>query len=59
MRGAFVVVIRKASQDPSSLLEGSIEEVDTGNPFQFRSGEDLLQFLRKRFAESGQKECSE
>ncbi len=59
MRGAFVVQLRKASQDPAGLLEGSVEEVDTGKPYQFRSDEELLQFLRKRFAESIQKEGSE
>ena len=59
MRGAFVVQLRKASQDPAGLLEGSVEEVDIGRPYQFRSEEELLQFLRRRFAESSQKEGSE
>ena len=59
MRGAFVVVLRKAGQDLSGPLEGSVEEVDTGNPYQFRSAEDLLQFLRRRFAESGQVESGQ
>ncbi len=59
MRGAFVVQLRKASQDPAGLLEGSVEEVDLGKPYQFRSEKELLQFLRKRFAESSQKEGSE
>jgi hypothetical protein len=59
MHGAFVVVLRKAGQDLTGPLEGWVEEVDTGNPYQFRSVEELLQFLRRRFAESGQKEGSE
>ena len=58
MRGAFVVQLRKASHEPAGLLEGSVEEVDMGRPYQFRSQEELLQFLRSRFAESTQKEGS-
>jgi hypothetical protein len=56
MRGAFVVQLRKASQDPTGLLEGLVEEVDTGKQYQFHSEEELLQFLRRRFAEIARKE---
>ena len=59
MRGAFVVQLRNASRDPAGLLEGSVEEVDTGQPYQFHSAEELLEFLRGRFAESDRKEGSE
>jgi hypothetical protein len=35
-------------------MEGSVEEVDTGNLAHFRSVEELIGFLRERFAESCQ-----
>jgi hypothetical protein len=59
MRGAFVVRLRTASEEPAGPIEGSVEEVDTGEPYRFRSEEELLQFLRLRFAESRPKEGSE
>lgn len=34
-------------------IEGSVEEVDTGKQFQFRSEGELIAFLRERFAETG------
>jgi hypothetical protein len=50
MRGAFVVQLRKAAQ--GSQLEGSVEEVDTGKQAKFRSENELIEFLRERFAHS-------
>lgn len=47
MRGAFIVQLRKAT--PGSL-EGSIEEVDTGEQAKFHSESELIGFLRERFA---------
>jgi hypothetical protein len=50
MRGAFVVQLRKAT--PGSQLEGSVEEVDTGKQIRFLSENDLIGFLRERFAQT-------
>jgi hypothetical protein len=50
MRGAFVVQLRKAT--PGSQLEGSVEEVDTGEQIRFLSENDLIGFLRERFAQT-------
>jgi hypothetical protein len=35
-------------------MEGSVEEVDTGKQSQFRSEDELIRFLRERFAETCQ-----
>jgi len=59
MRGAFVVRLRTASEEAAGPIEGLVEEVDTGEPYRFSSGEELLQFLRLRFAESCRKEGME
>lgn len=48
MRGAFVVQLRKVTQD--SQLEGEVEEVDTGEQAKFLSGNELIEFLRERLA---------
>jgi hypothetical protein len=53
MRGAFVVHLRKAKQGIPNQMEGSVEEVDTGKQFHFRSEDELIVFLRERFAETG------
>jgi hypothetical protein len=50
MRGAFVVQLRKVTQD--SQLEGVVEEVDTGRQAKFRSEHELIDFLRQRFAQA-------
>jgi hypothetical protein len=50
MRGAFVVQFRKASQGKAGQMEGSVEEIDTGKHCQFRSEDELIGFLRGRFA---------
>ena len=52
MRGAFVVQLKSADQPVPGHLEGSVEEVDTGKQAHFRSGDELLRFLRERLAES-------
>jgi hypothetical protein len=55
MRAAFVVQLqkpRRAETGETGQLEGSVEEVDTGKQCRFRSGEELIQFLRERFAET-------
>jgi hypothetical protein len=54
MRGAFVVQLKTAGQGTAGRMEGSVEEVDTGNLAHFRSVEELIGFLRERFAESCQ-----
>ena len=55
MRGAFVVQLRSAGRGIACGLEGSVEEVDTGKEFHFRSEEELITFLRDCFAESCQR----
>ena len=52
MRRAFVVQFRKASQCMGGQMEGLVEEVDTGNQRHFRSEDELIEFLRERFAET-------
>jgi len=52
MRGAFVVQLRKVSQGSAGQVEGSVEEVDTGKQSRFCSTDELLEFLRERFAET-------
>ena len=44
----------KASQDMAGQMEGSVEEVDTGKQSQFHTEDELIGFLRERFAESCQ-----
>ena len=55
MRGAFVVQIRNAGRGIACGMEGSVEEVDTGKEFHFRSEDELITFLRDRFTESCQR----
>jgi hypothetical protein len=52
MRGAFVVQVRKVTE--GSRLEGVVEEVDTGKQAKFLSEEELIEFLRERFAQRQQ-----
>ena len=47
-----MVQLSKASQTVPSQMEGSVEEVDTGSQFHFRSQDELIVFLRERFAET-------
>jgi hypothetical protein len=49
MRGAFVVQLRKVPQ--GSQLQGVVEEVDTGTQARFLSENELIEFLRQRFAQ--------
>ena len=53
MRGAFVVQLWKVSQDTVGLMEGSVEEVDTGHQAHFRSHGELIAFMRERFGKTG------
>ena len=48
MRGAFVVQLQNTN--PDLQFEGLVEEVDSGLQVRFRSGAELLSFLRERFA---------
>jgi hypothetical protein len=50
MRGAFVVQLRKLTQD--NHLEGVVEEVDTGEQTKFLSEDELIEFLWERFADA-------
>ena len=52
MRGAFVVQLRKPGQDVAGQIEGSVEEVDSGKQLHFRSPDELIAFLRERFAQA-------
>jgi hypothetical protein len=52
MRRAFVVQLREAGQGAADRMEGSVEEIDTGKQYHFRSEDGLIRFLRERFAES-------
>jgi hypothetical protein len=48
MQGAFVVCLGNQGEQSREELEGSIEEVDSGKSLRFRSGEELIEFLRSR-----------
>lgn len=43
--------LRKAGHVVAGQMEGSVEEVDTGKQLEFRSQDELIVFLRERFAE--------
>ena len=49
MRGAFVVQLGPESQPSKGRFEGWVEEVDSCTELRFRSGEELLEFIGKRF----------
>lgn len=51
MRGAFVLRVNTAHQVIAGQIEGSVEEVDTGTEFRFRSERELIGYLRERVAE--------
>ena len=48
MQGAYVVHLGAPDKQSHEELEGRIEEVDTGKSLRFRSGGELIQFLRER-----------
>ena len=47
-----MVQFLKASQCMGGQMEGLVEEVDTGNQHHLRSEDELIEFLRERFAET-------
>jgi hypothetical protein len=49
MKCAFVVRLGRKTKPSEGQFEGSVEEVDTGKELQFRSRDELLSFLGKRF----------
>jgi hypothetical protein len=49
MRGAFVVQLGPESQPSKGHFEGWVQEVDSCTELRFRSGEELLEFIGKRF----------
>jgi hypothetical protein len=50
MRGAFVIRLSLETQPDNNRFEGWAEEVDSGEEIKFRSAEELLRFLGRRFA---------
>jgi len=48
------VQLSNASQTVAGQLEGLAEEVDTGKQIRFHSQDELIVFLRERFADSCQ-----
>ena len=56
MRGAFVVQIRRVSPETAGPMEGTVEEVDSGDQVYFRSEDELIRFLRRRVARKGSDE---
>jgi hypothetical protein len=48
MQGAYLVRIGAHGQQGQEELAGRVEEVDSGRSLRFRSGEELLEFLRRR-----------
>ena len=49
MRGTFVVRLGAETEPEQTHFEGFVEEVDSGMELRFRSTDQLLQFLAKRF----------
>ena len=49
MRLAFVVRLGTDTRPSKGLLEGWVEEVDSGTELRFRSSDELLNFLGERF----------
>ena len=49
MRGAFVVQLGPETRPTEGQFEGWVEEVDSGTELRFRSGEELLEFIAKRY----------
>lgn len=49
MRLAFVVRLGNDTQPAEGLFEGWVEEVDSSTEVRFRSTEELLKFLGRRF----------
>lgn len=49
MRGAFVVQLSRESRPSDGRFEGWVQEVDSCTELRFRSGEELLEFIAKRF----------
>jgi hypothetical protein len=52
MQDAFVVRLSKATD--GSRLVGSVEEVDTGKQARFVTENELIEFLRERFAQTAE-----
>jgi hypothetical protein len=48
MQGAFLVRFGAHRQQDHEELAGRVEEVDSGRSLRFRSGDELLEFLRNR-----------
>jgi hypothetical protein len=49
MRAAFVLQLGPETKPEEGRFEGWIEEVDSGTALRFRSAEELLKFLGRRF----------
>jgi hypothetical protein len=49
MRGAFLIRLGRDTKPADGRFEGWVEEVDSGEEFRFRSSEELLRFLGRRF----------
>jgi hypothetical protein len=49
MRGAFVVQLGPETKPANGRFEGWVQEVDSCNELRFRSSEELLKFLGRRF----------
>jgi hypothetical protein len=53
MQGAYVVRLGAHRLQNQEEIAGRIEEVDSGRSQRFRSGEELLAFLRARQQDAG------
>ena len=49
MRGAFLIRLGRQTKPAAGRFEGWVEEVDSGKELRFRSSEELLRFLGRRF----------
>ena len=48
MQGAYLVSMGTHGQQGDEEFAGRVEEIDSGRSIRFRSGEELLVFLRER-----------
>ncbi len=49
MQAAFLIRLGRDTKPAEGRFEGWVEEVDSGEELRFRSSEELLRFLGRRF----------
>jgi hypothetical protein len=57
--GAFVLQLRPGTHSEQAQFEGQVEHVASGQVLRFRSTQELLAFLTRVLAESGEEQSDE